>query len=73
MDKKMATDKTPAQAQNDGWTVVSEATSAPETKIVMDNDGDQFTGTYLGMREIQGEGKPYQRHDSTFRKLALAS
>jgi len=58
----MATDKnTDTTPQNDEWTVVSEALSEPETKIVMDDDGDEFTGLYLGMREIPSPSGAYQQ------------
>lgn len=58
----MATEKTtPEIPQNDEWTVVSEGSSAPETKIVMENKGDSFTGLYLGMRTIPSPSGEYQQ------------
>jgi hypothetical protein len=36
------------------WTTVSdEAANEPETKIVFDQVGDEFTGKYLGMRMVE--------------------
>lgn len=61
----MATENTPAKTNpipaNDEWTVVSEGSSAPETKIVMENKGDSFTGIYLGMRTIPSPTGEYQQ------------
>lgn len=39
---------------NDGWVTVSEP-EVDETKIVFDTIGDEFIGTYLGMRSIVNE------------------
>ena len=55
------------------WTTVSTTDDAPpETKISFDMLGDEFTGSYLGMRVIEpsdGE-RPYKQarfeHDGTF-------
>jgi hypothetical protein len=37
------------------WKTVSDpAQTTEETKIVFDTIGDEFVGTYLGMREVDG-------------------
>lgn len=42
-------------AQEMTWKTVSDpAQTDEETKIVFDTIGDEFIGTYLGMREVDG-------------------
>ena len=50
-------------AQDIQWSTISEGAqeSQEETKIVFDTIGDAFVGTYLGMREIDGENGKYKQ------------
>jgi hypothetical protein len=59
--KKMAEAK--VTATDDGFTTVSEGNAEPETKIVMEAIGDNFTGIYLGMRDMPANenGAGYQQ------------
>lgn len=42
-------------AQEMTWKTVSDpAQTVEETKIIFDTIGDEFIGTYLGMREVDG-------------------
>lgn len=41
-------------AQEMTWTTVSDSSAQePETKIVFDQIGDEFTGIYLGTRQVE--------------------
>jgi len=64
----MATDaKTPVNPVDDGWETVAET----RTKIIFDEDGDQFTGTWEGFQNIidPNTGETYEyanfREDGT--------
>jgi hypothetical protein len=43
------------------FVTVSSGESEPETKMVFDTIGDQFTGTYLGMRQQTNDNGNYQQ------------
>lgn len=47
-------------AQDDEFTVVSEGTTEPETKVVFDTMGESWIGeSYLGMRKIESADGNY--------------
>lgn len=51
-------------AQEMNWTTVSEGDQEPETKIVFDSLGDEFTGKFLGTRMVEAQDpndRPYQQ------------
>lgn len=48
--------------QADEWSMVSDGSSEPETKIVMEKIGDAFVGDrYLGMRTVPSADGNYQQ------------
>lgn len=54
------TDKTNTPAESEeNWVTVSSEDVKPETKMVFEEFGDQFTGTFLGMRELPSLDGPY--------------
>lgn len=51
-----------APKPTDEFVMVSDgAATEPETKIVMDIIGDEFIGTYIGMREISNDGGTFKQ------------
>jgi hypothetical protein len=48
-------------SQEDEFVVVSDGESEPETKIVFDTIGDQFTGEWLGFRHMDNDSGGYQQ------------
>jgi hypothetical protein len=57
----MELNKMASNIAHDEWAVVSEGSSEPEIKIVFDTIGDQFIGTYLGMREMDNDQGKYKQ------------
>lgn len=57
----MATDKTTPVTVDDGFVTVSDGEIVPETKVVFDTINDQFTGVYLGMREVPSNDGSYKQ------------
>jgi hypothetical protein len=45
----------------DEFVMVSDGSAEPETKMVFEVFGDQFTGIYLGMRNIPSADGGYQQ------------
>lgn len=50
-----------AQNGQDEFVTVSDGQVTPETKIVFDTIGDQFTGNYLGTRTMNNPDGSYQQ------------
>lgn len=58
----MADAKTGTAPQDDEFVTVSDPQNAePETKIVFDTIGDNFTGIYLGMRDQSNSDGSYKQ------------
>jgi len=45
----------------DEFTMVSTGAAEPENKIIFENIGESFTGTYLGMRKMENADGNYQQ------------
>lgn len=43
------------------WTTVSDGTTEQDVKIVVESIGEAFTGTYLGMRNVDSADGSYKQ------------